>query len=417
MRILINNIKSLVQVRENSISRLQGKEMADLPVLEDAFLLLEDGKIADCGHNGNRPDLSVDKEIDASGRYVLPGFVDSHTHLVFPRSREGEFVDKINGLSYEEIAAKGGGILNSARAMNEISEDELLEASAKRLHDVVALGTVMIEIKSGYGLSTENELKMLRVANRLKSLLPIDIKTTFLGAHAFPLEYRENRRGYIDLIKSEMIPAVAEEKLADYIDVFCERGFFTREETEEIVECGKEYGLIPKIHANQLSLSGGVQAGVATGAISVDHLEIMSDEEIEVLKGSSTMPVCLPGSAFYLNAEYPPARKMISEGLGLAIATDFNPGSAPSGSMAFNLSLASIKMKLTPAEAINAATINAAYAVHESDRYGSITKGKEASVLITREIPSIDFLPYAFASDQIETVILKGEKIIEKASY
>lgn len=417
MNIRIHHIRGLAQVRDEPVVRVSGAEMDVLPVIEDAYLHISDGLIRDYGPQSEEPFFEADEDIDAGGRYVLPGFVDSHTHLVFPNSREGEFEDKIRGLSYEEIARRGGGILNSAASMAGISEDELFEISMARLKQVVAGGTVAIEIKSGYGLDTENELKMLRVANRLKDVLPVDIRTTFLGAHAFPMEYRENRSGYIDKVINEMIPAVADQRLASYIDVFCERGFFTAEETEEIVNCGKEHGMTPKIHANQMSLSGGVQVGVKTGAISVDHLEVMGDEEIKTLQGSETMATTLPGSAFYLNATYPPARKMIEAGLGVAIATDFNPGSAPSGSMPFNLSLACIKMRLTPNEVINASTINGAYAIGLSEKYGSITRGKTGSVIITKKIPSLAYIPYSFASDQVETVILQGKEIIRKDVY
>jgi len=407
MDLLIRNIKGLVQVRDTSLDQVSGVQMSELPILEEAFLLIKNGIIADYGLMLDCVETENANSIDASGRFVLPCFIDSHTHLVFAESRESEFVDKIKGMSYEEIAKRGGGILNSARKLQSTSEDELFERTLQRAVEIMNHGVAAVEIKSGYGLTTNDELKMLRVAQRIGRETPLTVKTTFLGAHAIPKD--RIREDYIREVMEEMIPRVAEENLAEYCDVFCEEGFFTPEETEKIVEQGKKYGLKPKIHANQLHISGGVQVGVKTGALSVDHLESIGQEEIGILKGSSTMPTLLPGAAFFLNMSFPPARKMIEAGLPVSIATDYNPGSAPSGNMPFMLSLACIKMRMTPSEAINAATINAAYAMEVSDILGSITRGKDASVIITDEIPSIEFLPYAFGSDHIDKVIIKGE--------
>ncbi len=412
METLITNIKALVQVRDKAPKWVAGADMAALPVIENAFLHLKDGLIHDFGSMGQLPPLQPAKVIDASNRYVFPSFVDSHTHLVFAASREEEFVYKIKGMSYEEIAAKGGGILNSAKKLQQTSEDELFDRTLKRAHEIIGFGTGAVEIKSGYGLTTVDEIKMLKVAKRIGEETPLTVKTTFLGAHAVPKSYK-NKAEYIAVILNEMIPAVAELKLADYIDAFCEKGFFTPEETEIIMEAGKRYGMKPRIHANQLSISGGVQVGVKTKAISVDHLEAMGQAEIEALQGTEVMPTLLPGAAFYLGTSYPPARVMMQAGLPLAIATDYNPGSAPCGKMAFMLSLACIKMKMTPEEAINAATINTAYAMELSDSHGSITKGKVANVFITKNIPSYAYMPYAFGSDVIETIILNGEVVKE----
>jgi len=409
MDLLIKNIKGLVQVRENNQEKVIGMEMAELPVIEDAYLIIDKGKINGFGKMSSMGDITSDNELDASGKFVFPSFVDSHTHIVHAASREEEFVDKIKGASYQEIAKKGGGILNSAKRLQNISEDELYERSLPRVWDIIGFGTGALEIKSGYGLTVEDEIKMLKVAQRIGKETPLTVKATFLGAHAIPKEY--SRDAYIKLLINEMIPRVTEESLASYCDVFCEDGFFTQEETERIVSVGKDYGLKPKIHANQLGLSGGVQAGVNTGAISVDHLEVMSDVEIEALKGVETMPTFLPGAAFFLGTSYPPARKMIDAGLGVALASDYNPGSSPCGKMSFILSLACIKMEMTPEEAINAATVNSAYAMDLQDSHGSITIGKTASLFITKEIPSIAYIPYAFGSDIIETIILNGEII------
>lgn len=415
MEILIQNIKGLVQVRNTSPKWVAGKNMADLPVIENAFLRLKDGKIEDFGYMADMPVIDADEVINASGRFVFPSFVDSHTHLVFAASREEEFVYKIKGMSYAEIAAKGGGILNSAKKLQQTTEDELFERAMVRAQEIIRFGTGVVEIKSGYGLTTRDEIKMLRVAKRIGESSPLKVKTTFLGAHAIPKEYSD-RNDYIKLIKEEMIPAIAEEGLADYIDAFCEKGFFTPEETEDIMEHGKKFGMKPKIHANQLHISGGVQVGVKTGAVSVDHLEAMGEEEIKALQDTQVMPTLLPGAAFFLGTSYPPARDMLNAGLPLALATDYNPGSAPCGNMPLMLSLACIKMKMTPEEAINAATINTAYALELQDEYGSITKGKVANVFITNEIPSYAFMPYAFGSNLVHTTILNGE-IINKGLF
>ena len=408
--ILIQHIKGLVQVRSATKQALAGKAMADLPILANAFLFLKNGVIDTFGSMEDMPsDLIPKQVIDASGRFVFPSFVDSHTHLVFAASREEEFVMKIKGATYAEIAAKGGGILNSASRLQQISEDELFESSIKRAHEIIKLGTGAVEIKSGYGLTVKDEIKMLRVARRIGKETPLTVKTTFLGAHAVPKNITQEK--YIDLILEEMIPAVAEEKLADYIDVFCEQGFFSIEETEKIVVAGKKVGMKPRIHANQLHRSGGVQVGVKTNALSVDHLENIGDEEITCLLNSNVMPTALPGAAFFLGLPFPPARLMIEAGLPIAIATDFNPGSSPTGNMSLMVALACIKMKMTPEEAINAATINTAFALELQATHGSITVGKEANIFITKPIPSVAYLPYAFGSNLIETVILKGKLI------
>ncbi len=405
--LLIINIGGLVQVRESTPNFLSGTEMSRLPVLENAFLLITGEKISDFGSMNQLPEINAVQTIDAAGGYVFPSFVDSHTHLVFAASREEEFVMKIKGATYEEIAAQGGGILNSATKLQAISEDELFERSLPRAQEIIQMGTGAVEIKSGYGLTVNDELKMLRVARRIGKETPLTVKTTFLGAHAVPREMK--KEDYINLVLEEMIPAVAEDKLADYIDVFCERGFFSQEETERIVERGKKFGMKPRIHANQLHRSGGVQAGVKTGASSVDHLENIGEEEILLLKNTTTMPTALPGAAFFLNLPFPPARKMIDAGLPLAIASDYNPGSAPSGNMSLMLSLACIKMRMTPEEAINAATINTAYTLELLGTHGSITIGKIANVFITKPMPSFTFLPYSFGSQLIEKVIIRGK--------
>jgi len=406
--ILILNIKGLVQVRHSTPSFLAGSAQAELPVLPDAYLLIKDGLIEDYG---SMSDLFTQSSstIDASGCYVFPGFVDSHTHLVFAASREHEFVQKIKGATYEEIASKGGGILNSARVLQTTSEDRLLELAIPRAWEIIRSGTGAVEIKSGYGLTVKDEIKMLKVAKRIAKETPLKVKTTFLGAHAVPAGLRKDE--YINIVINEMIPAVAEQKLADYIDVFCEEGFFNRDETERILEAGKAAGMKPKVHANQLHRSGGVQVGVKTGAISVDHLENIGDEEIRLLKNTKTMPTVLPGAAFFLNLPFPPARKMLSEGLPLALATDYNPGSAPSGNMSLMIAMACIRMRMTPEEAINAATINSAYAIDLLQTHGSITRGKVANVFITHPMPSISYLPYSFGSNLVDQVILNGKKV------
>lgn len=384
--------------------------MGKLPIFNNAYLAIADGKFAAYGTMDDLPEnYQATTTIDASNRFVFPSFVDSHTHLVFAASREEEFVMKIKGATYEQIAASGGGILNSAKKLQQTSEEELFERSLKRAHEIIKSGTGAVEIKSGYGLTTKDELKMLRVARRIGKETALTVRTTFLGAHAVPKDVK--KEDYIEQILQEMIPAVAEEKLADYIDVFCEQGFFTADETERIVERGKHFGLKPRIHANQLHRSGGVQVGIKTKALSVDHLENIGDEEIELLRESTVMPTALPGAAFFLGLPFPPARKMIDAGLPIAIASDYNPGSAPSGNMSLMTALACIKMKMTPEEAINAATLNTACALELEQTHGSITLGKVANVFITKPMPSVAFLPYAFGSDLIDMVILNGSII------
>ncbi len=414
--ILITHIKGLVQVRDQSLRKVSGKEMANLPILQDAYLTISQGLIHSFGAMKElSPNIKATTVINATGRFVFPSFVDSHTHLVFAASREEEFVMKIKGATYEEIAARGGGILNSAKKLQSLSEQELFECSLPRAWEIIYTGTGAVEIKSGYGLTTKDELKMLRVAKRIGNETPLTVKTTFLGAHAVPKE--KSKEVYISEVINEMIPAVAAENLADYIDVFCETGFFTSEETEKIVEAGKKFGLIPRIHANQLNRSGGVQVGVKTGAISVDHLENIGTDEIEILKKSETMPVSLPGAAFFLSLPFTPARKIIDVGLPLAIASDYNPGSAPSGNMPLMLSLACIKMRMTPEEVINAATINTSYTLGLSQTHGSITVGKVANVFITNPVSSIASLPYSFGTNLVSQVILNGKLIPNKISW
>ncbi len=407
MKLLIKNIKSLVQVEETPKKWVKGADMKHLPTLDNAYLLIDGERIADFGSMENCPS-DADKTIDATGKYVCPTWCDSHTHLVYQGSREGEFVDRINGLSYEEITERGGGIHNSAKNLQNATEDELYEQAMARLEEIKGYGTGAVEIKSGYGLTVASELKSLRVIRRIQENTNLTIKSTFLGAHAVPQAYKDNRAGYIDLIINEMMPRIAEEGLADYCDVFCEKGFFTPEETDKILKAGWKYNMQPKVHANELYFSGGVQVGVANNARSVDHLECTSLSEIEALQNSETMPTILPSTAFFLGLEYAPARQMIDAGLPIALATDYNPGSTPSGRMSFVLSLACLKMKMSPEEAINAATINGAYAMGVEGELGSIAKGKLANVFITKKIPSLAFLPYAFGSDLIEQVIIKG---------
>ncbi len=415
MKLLIENIKELIKVEKNPKLKVAGREMANLETIKDAYLYIDEGKVTEFGKMTDigQPSIinhqSSIKKIDATGKMVFPCWCDSHTHLVYPQTREIEYIDKIKGLSYEEIAMRGGGILNSAKKMHEASENELFESALKRLEDIIAYGTGAVEIKSGYGLNTEDELKMLRVIRRLKEISPLTIKATFLGAHAIPAEYRKNQSEYVDLIINEMIPMVATEELADYIDVFCDRGFFTVEDTDRILMAGMKYGLRPKIHANELDFSGGIQAGVKYNALSVDHLEFTGDEEIKVLLDSETMPTVLPGAAFFLGMVYAPVRKMIDSGLPVALASDFNPGSAPSGNMQFILSMGSIAYKMLPEEGINATTINGAYAMGISEELGSIAVGKKANVFITKQIPTYEYMPYAFGSNKVETVILNGE--------
>lgn len=414
MQTLIINIKQLVQVRETHVEMVSGADMNTLPVLENAYLLIEKDLILDFGLMKDLPEIEIQNVIDATGKVVMPTWVDSHTHIVYAGNRVQEFVDRINGLSYEEIANRGGGILNSAKLLNETSEEDLYNQSKARLEEVISQGTGAVEIKSGYGLTLEGELKMLRVIKRLKQDYALPIKATFLGAHAFPTEYKENQQAYVDLLVNEMLPKVAEEKLADYIDAFLETGYFSVEQTKQIIEAGNHYGLPSKIHVNQFTAIGGIQLCVENGAVSVDHLEVMSNEDIETLKGSKTMPVALPSCSYFISIPYTPARKMISEGLPLALASDFNPGTTPSGNMNFVVATACIKMKMTPEEAVNAATINGAYAMGVQNEVGSITKGKKANLIITKEIPNYYQIPYSFGTNLIEKVLING-KVFEQA--
>lgn len=410
MRTLIKNIKTLVQVGELPIP-LKGKSMATLPTIDNAFVLIENGHIADFGTMESYPE-NADEIIDATGKMIFPCWCDSHTHLVYAANREGEFVDRIKGLTYQEIAQRGGGILNSARRLRDTPEEVLLESAYERLQEVIRYGTGAIEIKSGYGLTLESELKMLRVIRQLKEMTDVTIKATFLGAHALPLEYKDNRTAYIDLIVNEMLPRIADEGLADYCDVFCEKVAFTPEETERIIAAGQNYGLRPKIHTNQFNSMGGIQAAIKHKALSVDHLEVVNDDEIACLQNApNTIATLLPSAPFFLNDHYPPARKLINAAISIALATDFNPGSSPSGNMSLVVSLACIKMRMTPEEAINAATINGAYAIEAQHELGSISIGKQANIFITKKISSIAQLPYSFGSDLVETVFIKGRKI------
>lgn len=410
MATLFTNIHTLVNTREvNTV--LRGHELAYLPCIHDAFLIVEGEAIIAYGPMADLTFAPGDFafHIDATGKMILPSWCDSHTHIVFAGSREQEFVDKIKGVSYAEIAARGGGILNSARKLNETSEDELFNQSYARLQELIRLGTGAIEIKSGYGLTVEGELKMLRVIRRLKQASKLPVKATFLGAHAIPAAYKDNKEAYIELIINEMLPVIGKEGLADYIDVFCEQGFFTPEDTERIAKAGLSYGLKPKIHANQLNLSGGVQVGVKLGAVSVDHLETMDEEAIQTLAGSSTIGTLLPTAAFFLRMPFQPARQLIAANCAIALASDFNPGSSPSGNMNFVVALSCIQMRLLPEEAINAATINGAFAMELENQVGSITVGKKANLILTRPVPSVSYLPYAFGSNLIERVMLAGE--------
>ena len=407
---LITNIKCLINVRE-SFHLLRGKELADLPCIEEAYLIVEDEEISGYGRMKDFAFRTKDfsSHTDATGKMVLPSWCDSHTHLVFAGSREDEFVDKIKGLSYAEIAARGGGILNSAKKIHQASEDEIFNQSYQRLQQLIQLGTGAIEIKSGYGLTTEGEIKMLRVIRRLKRSTKIPVKASFLGAHTLPVEYANDRDGYIRLIIDEMLPVIAKEQLADYIDVFCEKGFFTPEETERICIAGKANGLKAKIHANQLHVSGGVQVGVKLGALSVDHLETMDDDAISVLAASSTIGTLLPSAAFFLRMPYQPARQLINANCAIALASDYNPGSSPSGNMNFVVALGCIQLKMLPEEAINAATINGAYAMELENEVGTITKGKKANLVLTKPVPSLNYLPYSFGTNLIDRVMVAGE--------
>ena len=411
MRLLITNIGILAGLDKEQKLRLCGSEMKQFLTIENAWLLIEDSRFKDWGTMSEMPSEGIpsDKTIDAGGGAVLPSWCDPHTHIVFAGSREGEFVDKICGLSYAEIAKRGGGILNSADLLHTLSEDELYSSAMRRVDEIIRKGTGCVEIKSGYGLKTEDELKMLRVIRRIKETTPLKVKSTFLGAHAVGRGY--SQPDYVDLVVNEMIPEVGKEHLADYVDVFCDEGFFTPEETARILEAASKWGMMPKIHADELASSGGVEVGVKHGALSVDHLESMTVEEIELLRGTSTMPTVLPGTSFFLNLPYGKARQMVDAGLAVAVASDYNPGSTPSGDMKFIVSLACIKLRLLPAEALNAATINSACAMGESKDYGSIAVGKVANVFITDPIPSISYIPYAYTTPIVKKVILSGEEV------
>ncbi len=413
MKLLVRNIGRIVGIRPAGCLRLCGEEMSRLETLDEAWLLADEGRIAAFGRMSDCPSGDGAQVVDAGGGMLFPSFCDSHTHLVYAGSREQEFLDKIAGLSYEEIAKRGGGILNSADRLHATSEEELYSQAMARVREIIRMGTGCVEIKSGYGLSTEDELKMLRVIRRIRETAPLAVRATFLGAHAVARAYVGRQKEYVDLVCNEMLPAVAREGLADFVDVFCDEGFFTVDETVRIIEVGRSLGLRAKIHANELAVSGGVQAGVAHGALSVDHLERMGAEEIEALRGSATMPTLLPGAAFFLGMSYPPARDMIRAGLGVALASDYNPGSSPSGNMRMVVSLASIRMKMTPAEALNAATLNSAYAMGLSDEYGSITRGKAANFFLTDPMPSVEFFSYAYQTPLIRRVFLRGGEYAE----
>jgi len=409
---LIKNIKQLLVTGCERKQKISGKDMSRLTFLEDAWLLIEEDKITGYGKMGDREaSVAAGEVMDASGKVVMPAFCDSHTHLVYAGSREKEYRDKVMGLSYEEIARRGGGILNSARLLHETSEEALYDQALIRIEEIISQGTGAVEIKSGYGLNTEDELKMLRVIRRIREHTPLTVRATFLGAHAFPEKYRNNREGYVNLVIHEMIPRVAGEDLADFIDVFCDRGFFNPEQTDRILLAGMKYGLRAKIHANELDFSGGIQTGVKYDALSVDHLEYMDREEIMLLKDSDTMPTVLPGASFFLGLNDAPARKMINAGLPLAIASDFNPGSSPSGNMFLMMSIGMIRLRLLPEEVIYAATLNGAYAMGVEDELGSITVGKKANLIITKPVPGYEYLPYAYGSDLVEKVILNGKEI------
>ena len=410
MTLLVTNIKQLVGVHDENVL-LRGKALAVLPVIEDAYLLINDGLIAAYGEMKNIGAWAdnIEHRMDASGQLVLPTWCDSHTHLVFAASREDEFVDKLKGMSYEAIAAKGGGILNSANKLAKLSELELLRLAWGRLEELITLGTGAIEIKSGYGLSVEAELKMLRVIQQLKETSPIPVKATFLGAHTYPLEYRDNHQGYIDLIINEMLPVIADEGLADFVDVFCENGFFSVHEMEQICKAAMKYGLQPKLHINQLNSIGGLQKAIELNAISVDHLETMTDADVEALAQSNTIGTLLPTAAFFLRMPFQPARQMIDAGAAIALASDYNPGSSPSGNMNLVVAMSCIGMKVLPEEAINAATMNGAFAMDLQEELGSITVGKKANLIFTRSIPSVAYLPYSFGSNLIDKVMISGE--------
>lgn len=410
MTTLFTNIKELLQIRDAATTKVSGKDMATLPSIKNAFLFIKDDRIEDFGPMDQAPQ-TADTTVDCTGQIVLPTWCDSHTHIVYAGNREQEFVDRINGLSYEEIANNGGGILNSAKKLQETSEEALYEQASKRLDEVISLGTGAIEIKSGYGLTVEAELKMLRVIKKLKENYALPIKATFLGAHAFPTEFKNNKEAYIQQIIEEMLPKVASEKLAEFVDAFCETGYFSVEDTDRILIAAQKYGLTPKVHVNQFTTIGGVAMSVKNNALSVDHLEVMNANDITALQGSTTMPVALPSCSYFLSIPYTPARDLMNAGLPVALATDYNPGSTPSGNMNFVVATACIKMKMTPEEAINAATLNGAYAMNLAEEVGSITKGKKANIIVTKEIPSYGFLPYSFGSNHIDSVYIDGKKI------
>ncbi len=412
MKLLVKNIARIVGIETGGCRRFCGREMARMQTLDDAWLLADGGRITAFGCMSDLGDIAADKVVDADGGMLFPSFCDSHTHLVYAGSREQEFLDKINGLSYEEIARRGGGILNSADRLHRTSEEELYAEAMERVREIAAMGTGCVEIKSGYGLSTEDELKMLRVIRRIRETAPLAVRATFLGAHAVARDYAGRQEEYVDLVCREMLPAVAGERLADFVDVFCDEGFFTVEQTARMLKEARKYGLKPKIHANELAVSGGVQVGVQYDALSVDHLERLGAEEIEALRGRETMPTMLPGAAFFLGMSYPPAREMIAAGLGVALASDYNPGSSPSGNMRMVMALASIRMKMTPVEAFNAATLNGAYAMGLSGDYGSISAGKVANFFITRPMPSFEFFTYAYQTPLIRRVFLAGEEFV-----
>ncbi len=411
MKLLVKNIGTIVGIQPPGRLRVCGPEMGQLETLDDAWLLADEGHLTAFGPMTECPPGEDARIVDAEGGMLFPSFCDSHTHIVYAGSREQEFLDKINGLSYEEIARRGGGILNSADRLHETSEEELYRQAMERVREITRMGTGAIEIKSGYGLSTQDELKMLRVIGRIRQAVPLTVRATFLGAHAVARDYIGRQAEYVDLVCNEMLPAVAREGLADFVDVFCDEGFFTVEETAQIIEAGHEYGLRAKIHANELAVSGGVEVGVAHGALSVDHLERIGAAQIETLHGTTTMPTLLPGAAFFLGMTYPPARAMIDAGLGIALASDYNPGSSPSGNMRTVVSMASICMKMTPVEALNAATLNSAYAMGISAEHGSITQGKAANFFLTAPMPSVTYFIYAYQTPLIRRIFVGGEEL------
>jgi imidazolonepropionase len=411
MRILFKNIKELIQVRPKTISRIEGAEMKILPTIKNAYLFVEEGRIADFGVMSNCPEITADEVVDASDKMILPAWCDSHTHLVYAGNREGEFIDRIQGLSYEEIAQKGGGILNSAKKLQECSEEALFQQSKERLEEVMYWGTGSIEIKSGYGLTPEAELKILRVIQRLDECYPLTVKATFLAAHALPKSFQGNRSAFLKTMIENVLPRIAQQNLASFIDVFCEKDYFSVAEMEQLLDAASTYGLVPKVHVNQFTAMGGIDAAVRHHARSVDHLEVLEPEDIKVLQNTKTIPVALPACSYFLGIPYTAARKLLDAGLSLALASDYNPGSAPSGNMNFVISTACIKMKMTPEEAINAATLNGAYAMGLEEEVGSITVGKQAHLILTQPINSYGILPYAFGSDLIEQVYVKGEKV------